>query len=124
MSKVVSQIESLYKKKESIENLSNENKKYSIKVQLTPENILNIIPIKTRQQNNNNSIDKLLGSLTSSKKNLSDLNNSSNFLQEHVSIMLDDEKLEDNQVIYKKNSSISVLLNKSSKYDNETIVDE
>ena len=70
MSKVMSQIESLYKKKESksIENLSNENKNYSIKVQLTTENMLNVIPIKTKQENNN-SIDKLLGSLSVSKKN-------------------------------------------------------
>ncbi|WP_316505933.1 hypothetical protein [Nitrosopumilus sp.] len=73
MLRILSQIESLYKKKESTENLSNKNKNYSIKVQLTSENMLNIIPLKTKQKNN--SIEKLLGSLTTSKKNLSDLNN-------------------------------------------------
>ena len=117
MSKILSQIESLYKKKES-----NENKNYSIKVQLTPENMLNIIPIKTKQQNNN-SIDKLLGSLTTPKKNLLDLNNSDNFLQEHVSILLDNQKLKEDQII-SKNNSISILLNESSKYDLVGIIDD
>ena len=117
MSKIISQIESLYKKKES-----NENKNYSIKVQLTPENMLNIIPIKTKQQNNN-SIDKLLGSLTTPKKNLLDLNNSDNFLQEHVSILLDNQKLKEDQII-SKNNSISILLNESSKYDLVGIIDD
>ena len=125
MSKILSQIESLYKKKESksIENLSNKNKKYSIKVELTSENMLNIIPIKTNQENDS-SIDKLLGSLTTSKKNsLLNLNTSDNFLQEHVSIVVDDKKLKEDQII-SKDKSVSVLLNKSSKYDIETVVDE
>ncbi|MGI9566994.1 MAG: hypothetical protein ACR2LL_08285 [Nitrosopumilus sp.] len=125
MPKILSQIESLYKEKESKENktISNENKNYSIKVQMTPENMLNIIPIKTKQQNNN-SIDKLLGSLTVSKKNLSDLNNSNNFLQEHVSVLLDDKKLEDDQIISKNSSMMSILLDKSKNYDVEAIVDD
>ena len=125
MSKVMSQLESLYKKKESkpIENISNDNKNYSIKVQLTSENMLNIIPIKTKQQNNNNSIDKLLGSLTSSKKNFLSDQKDSNFLQEHMSILLDDKRLKDNQVISKNNSIMSVLLDKSKTYEIETSVD-
>ena len=123
MSKIFSQIESLYKKKESNENQYNENKNYSIKIQLTPENMLNIIPIKTKQENTNNSIDNLLNSLTTSKKNLHDQDNP-NFLQEHVSIMLNDEKLKDDQIICKNNSMVSILLNKSSKYDIKTVVDE
>ena len=125
MTKVLSQIESLYKKKESkpSENLSNNNKKYSIKVELTSENMLNIIPIKTNQENDN-SIDKLLGSLTTSKKNsLLNLNISDNFLQEHVSVIVDDKKLKEDQII-SKDKSVSVLLNKSSKYDIEAVVDE
>ena len=121
MSKIISQIESLYKKKESksTENLSNLNKNYSIKVQLTSENILNIIPIKTKQKNN--SIDKLLESLTTSKRNLFDLNNS-DFLEKHVSILLDDEKLKSTRII-SKNNSISILLDKSKKYDVVEIID-
>ena len=123
ISKISSQIESLYKKKESkpTENLSNKNKNYSIKVQLTPENMLNIIPIKTNQEKN--SIDKLLNSITTSKKNSLGLNNSNNFLQEHVSVLLDDEKLNDDQIISKNNSIISILLSKSSKYDIVEIID-
>ena len=124
MSKILSQIESLYKKKESkpSENLSNEKKNYSIKMELTPENMLNIIPIKTKQENNN-SIDNLLNSLTNTKKNLSDLTNS-DFLQEHVNILLNNKQLEDNQIISKKDSSMSVLLDKSPKYDIDVIVDK
>ncbi|MGI9565406.1 MAG: hypothetical protein ACR2LL_00115 [Nitrosopumilus sp.] len=119
MSKILSQIESFYKNKESksSENLSTENKNPSIKVELTSENMLNIIPLKTKQKNN--SIDNLLNPLTTSKKNLHDQDNC-DFLQEHVSIMLDDKKLEGNQIIF-KNNSISVLLNKSSKYDIEIL---
>ena len=123
MSKVMSQIESLYKKKESKsnENLSNKNKNYSIKVQLTRENMLNIISLKTNQENNN-SIDKLLGSLTTRKKALDNLNNSDS-LQEHVSILLDNKKLKDDQIISKNNSIISILLDKSKNYDIKTSVD-
>lgn len=125
MSKIFSQIESLYKKKEPnpSENQSNENKKYSIKVQMTTENMLNIIPINLKQKNNKNSIDNLLNSLTTSKKNIHDQDNP-NFLQEHVSIMLNDEKLKDDQIICKNNSMVSILLNKFSKYDIKTVVDE
>lgn len=122
ISKVMSQIESLYKKKESKENkiIYNEKKNYSIKVQLTPENMLNVTPIKTKQQNN--SINNLLNALTISKNNSLDLTNS-DFLQEHVSILLDDKKLENDQIVLKKNS-ISVLLNKSKNYSIETSVDD
>lgn len=126
MSKVLSQIESLYKKKESksIENLSNKNKKYSINVELTSENMLNIIPIKTNQENDS-SIGKLLGSLTTSKRNsLLNQNNSDNFLQEHVKILLDNKKLKDDQILTKNNSMMSVLLDKSSKYDLVGIIDD
>ena len=125
MSKILSQIESLYKKKESNENqcISDENKNYSIKVQLTPENMLNIVPIKTKQKNKN-SIDNLLDSLTTGKKTLvDDLNNSDNFLQERVSILLNGKKPKEDQVISKKNSMMSVLLNKSKSYDIDTTVD-
>ena len=126
MSKILSQIESLYKKKKSksIENPS-KNKNYSLKVELTPENMLNIIPIKTKQEKNDNSIDNLLDSLTTSKKNsLPDLNNSDNFLQEHVSILLNDKKLKDDQIVSLNNSMISILLDKSSKYDLVGIIDD
>ncbi|WP_316506264.1 hypothetical protein [Nitrosopumilus sp.] len=125
MSKILSQIESLYKKKslesKSSENLSNENKNYSIKIQLTPENMLNIVPMKTKQDKN--SIDNLFNSLTTSKKNLSDLNNFDNFLQGHVSIMLDEKKIKNDQIISNKNS-ISVLLDKSKKYEIIEIIDD
>ncbi len=123
MSKILSQIESLYKKREPnpSENQSNENKNYSIKIQLTPENMLNVIPIKTKQQNN--SIDNLLNSLTTSKKNSRDQDNS-DFMQEHVNILLDDKKLKDDQIVCKNNSMISILLDKSKNYDIETVPDE
>lgn len=115
MSKIFSQIESLYKKKEF-----DENKNYSIKVQLTTKNMLNVIPINAKQQNNN-SIDNLLNSLTISKKNLHD-NDNSDFLHEHVSILLDDQKLDNDQFISKNNSLISIFLNKSKNYDIEMVV--
>ena len=125
MSKILSQIESLYKKKEtkSTENPSTENKNHSVKVELTPENMLNVVQMKTKQENNNNSIDNLLNSLTTSKKNLRDPDNSDNFLQEHVSIMLDDKKLKDDQIVFQNNSIMSILLDKSSKYDLVGIID-
>ncbi len=130
MSKIITQFESLYKKKESIESKQNvvspqDNKNYSVKIQLTPENMLNITPIKTKKNKSqeNNSIDKLLNSLTDSKNNLHDQKDS-DFLQEHVSILLDGKKLDQTQIISKNNSMMSVLLDKDSKYDVETIVDE
>ena len=124
ISKILSQIESLYKKKESksIENLSNKNKNYSIKVELTSENMLNIIPTKIKKENKNNSIGNLLNSLTVSKTNLSDQNDS-NFLENHVSILLDNKKLKSDEIL-SKNQSIYVLLDKSSKYDIETFSDK
>ena len=129
MSKLLLQFESLYKKKESIESKqkdivssSNNNKNYAVKIELTPENMLNVTPIKIKKKNPANSIDKLLNSLTISN-NFSDQNDS-NFLQKHVSILLDDKKLESDKIISKNNSMISVLLDKNSKYDIETIADE
>lgn len=79
--------------------------------------------MKQENNNSNNPMDKLLNSLTTTKKTLRDLDNS-DFLQEHVSIMLDDKKLEADQIISKNDSTMSALLNKSSKYDIETVVDE
>ncbi len=126
-SKIISQFESLYKKKptESKQNAIqyDNNKNYTVKIELTPENMLNITPIKTKKKNPTNSIDKLLNSLTDSKNKLSDQKNS-DFLQEHVSILLDDKKIESNKIVSKNNSMISVLLDKNSKYDIETIVDD
>lgn len=131
MSKIISQLESLYKKKESTESKQDQNvthskdKNYAVKIELTPENMLNITPIKTMKNKSQegNSIDKLLNSLTTSKNNLHDQKDS-DFLQEHMSILLDDKKLESDKIISKKNSMISVLLDKNSKYDIKTIVDE
>ena len=132
MSKIISQLESLYKKKESTESKQDQNivttnndKNYSVKVELTPENMLNITPIKTMRNKSqeNNSIDKLLNSLTTSKNNLHDQKDS-DFLQEHMSILLDDKKLESDKMISNNNSMISILLNKNSKYDIQTIVNE
>ncbi len=131
MSKIISQLESLYKKKESTESkqdknivTTNKDKNYSVKVELTPENMLNITPIKTIRNKNHesNSIDKLLSSLTTSKNNLHDQKDS-DFLQEHMSILLDNNKIESDKII-SKNDSASVLLDKNSKYDIEIIVDK
>ena len=128
MSKILSQLESLYKKKsiESKQNIvqPNNDKNYSVKIELTPENMLNITPIKTKKKSkeNNNSIDKLLNSLTP-KSNSFDQKDS-DFPQDHVSILLDNKKLESNKMIISKHNSVSVLLDKNSKYNIETITDE
>ncbi|MDH3501609.1 MAG: hypothetical protein OEL69_03765 [Nitrosopumilus sp.] len=103
---------------------SNNDKNYSIKIELTPENMLHITPIKTKKNNPPNSINKLLNSLTTSKSNLSVDQKNSDFLQKHVSILLDDKKLESNKIISKNNSMISILLDKSAKYDIKTTIDE
>ena len=130
MSKILSQLELLYKKKESTESKQNivqpnNDKNYSVKIKLTSENMLNIIPIKTKKKSkeNNNSIDKFLNSLTTSKNNTFDRKDS-DFLQDHVSILLDNKKLEPNKMIISKNNSVSILLDRNSKYDIETTVDE
>ena len=47
----------------------------------------------------------------------------SDFLQDHVSILLDNKKLEPNKTI-SKNNFVSVLFDKNSKYDIKTIADK
>ena len=129
MSKAISQLESLYKKKsaenKSVSKQESTNdaieKNHSIKIELTPENMLNITPVKTKSNMKNNSIDKLLDSLTAAAKNVQN-DVQSDFLQEHVSILLNDKRLNDNQII-SKNNSITILLDESSKYDVVGIVD-
>jgi len=131
ISKVISQLESLYKNK-STENKSASKqessndvieKSHSIKIELTPENMLNITPVKTKSNPKNNSIDDLLHSLTTAKKDYSSDKVPSDFLQKCVTVLINDTKLESDKIIF-KNNSMSVLLNESSKYDIETIVDK
>jgi len=130
ISKVISQLESLYKKK-SVKNnpLSKQESKdiiieknYSIKIELTPENMLNITPVHATRNTKNNSIDKLLSSLITTKRN-SFHQIQPDFLQEHVSVMINGIKSESEKMIF-KNNCMSVLLDESSKYGIEAIADE
>jgi len=130
ISKVISQLESLYKKKHVKNNSTSKQeskndtieKNYSIKIELTHENILNITSINTKRNTTNNSIDKLLNLLTTPKNNPSS-QIPSDFLQKRVSVMVDGKKIESNKMI-SKNNSVSVLLDESPKYDIEAIVDK
>jgi len=131
ISKVISQLESLYKKK-SAENKSDSKqesnndaieKSHSIKIELTPENMLNITSVKTKSNPKNNSIDKILHSLTTAKKDYFSDKVPSNFLQKCVTVLINDKKPESDKIIF-KNNSMSVLLNESSKYDIQVIADK
>lgn len=133
MSKIMSQLESLYKKKSaedsSIPKQESDHatiidKNYSIKVELTPENMLNITPLNKKKKQNNNSIDKLLNSLITSKRD-SPRQTQSNFLQEHVAVLINDKKLESDRIILSsKDNSMSALLDKYSNYNISTMTDE
>ncbi|MDH3657185.1 MAG: hypothetical protein OEM77_03520 [Nitrosopumilus sp.] len=131
ISKVISQLESLYKNK-STENKSilkqdsnNDviEKNHSIRIELTPENMLNITPAKTKSNTKNNSIDKLLNSLTTVKKDYSSDQIQSDFMQKCVTVLINGKKLESDKIIF-KNNSMSVLLDESSKYDIQVIADK
>jgi len=130
LSKVISQLELLYKNK-SAENKSASKqesndvieKNHSIKIELTPENMLNIIPAKTKSNTKNNSIDKLLNSLTTAKKDYSSDQIQSDFIQKYVTVLINGKKPESDKILF-KNNSMSVLLNESSKYEIKTIVDK
>ena len=128
----MSHLESLYKKKptknnsiskQESKNTTTSHKNYSIKIELTHENMLNITSINTKRNITNNSIDKLLNLLTTSKNNSSS-QMQPNFLQKHVSVLVDGKKIEADRMIISKNNSMSILLDESSKYEIEAIVDK
>jgi len=131
ISKVISQLESLYKNN-SAENKSTSNqefpndtieKNHSIKIELTPENMLNITPVKTKSNTKNNSIDKLLHSLTTVKMDYSSYQIQSDFMQKCVTVLINGKKPESDKIIF-KNNSMSILLDESSKYDIQVIADK
>ena len=126
----MSRLESLYKKKPTKNNpISKQESKnsiieknYSIKIELTSGNILDITLVNTKKDTTNNSIDKLLNSLIDAKKS-SSFQMESNFLQEHVSVLVNGKKIESKRII-SRNNSMSVLLDESSKYGIEVIADK
>jgi len=131
VNKTLSEIQSLlsFKKKDTNQNKQNRNgkqqkednipkqsedKRFSGKIELTDQNILNVSLYKKTKQNqkygddSNNPLEKMLRNL--SKKQIPvELHKEKN-ITEHVVITLDEKKLEQSQYAIKSNDYISLVL--------------
>ena len=136
--KIFSQIESFFvkpskKKNEPDKNNYDKNdnnkdnaKSYAVRLQLMPNNMLQILPVKQDTKNHDsNQINKILSSLNKSFS----LGNSNNkemhvkFLQEHIAILLDNQNIDDSKMIFRNDNSMTILLDESSRYDVSVIAD-
>ena len=109
VNKAISEIQSLFSKKKNYpinQDPSKQNKTFSAEIQLD-QNILNVFLFKNKKQQNDESINNLLGKL--SKENLT----------EHVTISLDGKELEKSQYEIKSNNMISLVLD-NDDYSNKS----
>jgi hypothetical protein len=127
---ILSQLESFFvkpsKKKEHTSHditktsTNKKTKSHAIKIRLTPDNILQVMP--ARQNTRNNLIDRFLSSLNSSSKNNHIHDRQGKFLDK-VTILLDDQIIDDSVMFEKDDGSMNILLDRHSEYDISAVVD-
>ena len=132
---IFSQIESFFtkpsKKKEVTSqditktgNNDKNTKSHAVKMRLTPDCILQVIPIKQNAKNNSNLMNRLLSSLDKSSKNNHNHDRQEKLLEDKVTILLDNQAIDDFVVFEKDDGSVTILLDKHSEYDISAVVDE
>ena len=131
---IFSQIESFFvkpsKKKEvtsqDITKTSNNDKNtksHAVKIRLTPDSMLHVMPIRQNAKNNSNLINRLLFSLNISSKNNPNHNRQEKLLEDKVTILLDNQEIDDFVVFEKNDGSVTILLDKHSEYDISAVAD-
>jgi len=142
VNQVLSQIESLYKKKEDVtanakkefklidDKIENNNKKFSASIELTDQNIIHVTsksnndgsakPLpSTEKKKNNDLVDSLISKL--SKKEKPELDS----IKDHITISLDGKPIdESNGMIIKSKESLSLLLEDNQQYAITTTADD
>jgi len=128
---IFSQLESFFvkpsKKKQDashdIAKASNneKTKSHAVKIRLTPDNMLQVMPIRQDTKNNSNPIDRLLSLNKTSKNN--HIHDRQEKLLDKVTILLDDQGIDDSAMFEKDDGSMNILLDKHSEYDISTVVD-
>jgi len=126
---ILSQLESFFAKSKKKEHTSHDitktstnekTKSHTVKIRLTSDNILQIMP--ARQDTRNNPIDRLLSSLNKSSKNNHTHDRQEKFLDK-VTVLLDDQVIDDSAMFEKDDDSMNMLLDKHSEFDISAVVD-
>ena len=131
---IFSQIESFFvktsKKKEvasqDITKTSNNDKNtksHAVKIRLTPDSMLQVMPIRQNAKNNSNLITRLLSSLHKSSKNNHNHDIQEKLLEDKVTVLLDNQEIDDFVVFEKDDGSVTILLDKHSEYYIFAVVD-
>ena len=149
VNKALSELQSLFGKKDAKTKQVNygnskntfKEKKYSAKVELSDQNILNVSLSKNKKQKNkdvdekdNQSINKMLDRLSKKKKGNSSLDltdkEENTKLSRRVTISIDGDRLEESQYSINSDNEISVVLGKnntlgsSASYEIIAVVDD
>lgn len=133
INQVLSQIESLYKKKDNVtanakkesksidDKVENNNKKFSASIELTDQNIIHVTsksnddsakPLpSTEKKKNNYSVDSLISKLSKKEKPKPDS------IKDHITISLDGKPIyEPNGMVIKSKESFSLVLENNQRY--------
>ncbi|MCA9813000.1 MAG: hypothetical protein KC483_09105 [Nitrosarchaeum sp.] len=97
-------------------------KSHAVKIRLTPDNMLQVMPTRQDTRNNSNLTDKLLSSLNRSPKN-NHIHDKQEKLLNKVTILLDSQGIDDSVIFEKDDGSMNILLDRHSEYDISTVVD-
>ena len=129
---IFSQVESFFAKPSKKEIVSSDiikadnnekTKSHSVKIRLTPDNMLQILSVRQDTMNKSNPIDKLLSSLNRSSKN-NHIHDREEKLLNKVTILLDNQGIDDSVIFEKDDGSMNILLDKHSEYDIYAVVDD
>jgi hypothetical protein len=98
-------------------------KSRAVKIRLTSDNMLQVMPVRLDTMNKSNPIDKLLSSLNRSSKN-NHIHDREEKLLNKVTILLDNQGIDDSVIFEKDDGSMNILLDKHSEYDIYAVVDD
>lgn len=108
---------------DTIKTNNNEKaKSHAVKIRLTPDNMLQVMPTRQDTRNSSNLTDKLLSSLNRSSKN-KHVHDRQEKLLDKVTILLDDQGIDDSVMFEKDDGSMNILLDRHSEYDISAVVD-
>ena len=103
---------------------NNEKKKsHAVKIRLTPDRMLQVMSIRQNAKNNPNLMNRLLSYLDKSLKNNHNHYRQENFLEDKVTILLDNQAIDEFVKVEKDDGSGTILLDRHSEYDISAVAD-
>lgn len=128
---IFSQIESFFvkskKKQDASHDITKTNnnektKSHAVKIKMTLDNMLQVMPTRQDTMNKSNQIDKLLSSLNRSSKN-NHIHDRQEKLLDKVIILLDNQGIDESVIFEKDDGSMNILLDRHSEYYISAVVD-